>query len=125
MKTYRIRSVAVEAQVYRNGLTNATPILKWIKENGGTAVWCGAMSPQQSQDGRTKHPGLPESLRIKTSSGWMMAYDGYYIVQTEAGSFYPFNPPEFDRVYENIPVEQFAEVVQLPVRSTKRRQVAN
>lgn len=124
MKMYRNRPVLVEAQIVKSGVTSATPILKWIKENGGTAVWCGAMPEHQNEDGRIKHPGLPESIRVKTPDGWIMAYAGYYIVQTSASCFYAFTKEDFLGMYEEDPNEQIAEVVKLPVRSRKRK-VAN
>lgn len=112
MTQYRNRPVLIDAQQFLGGVINAGPILKWINENGGKAVWCGAIPEHKSQDGRMKHQGLPESLRIKTQDGWMMTYEGDFIIRTEKGCFYPCRPDDFDEMYEDIP-SVIADVVVL------------
>jgi hypothetical protein len=124
MKTYRNRPVVVEAEIFHVGVLNAQPILHWIKSNGGTAVWCGAMPPHHRADGRVKHPGLPESLRIRTPSGWEQAFDGDYIVHESQGRFIPLSPEDFHIMYVEDLSERLAEVVKLPVRSEANRSIS-
>jgi len=99
MTTYVSRLVSVDARQFHGGVSNATPLMEWINGNGGKAVWCGALPPRYRLDGHMTHPGLPESLRIKTQDGWLMAHAGDYIIRHPKGYFYPYNQEDFEELY--------------------------
>lgn len=101
MTEYRHRAILIEAQQFIGGITDASRILTWINNNGGKAVWCGATSPHTNSDGRVKHPGLPETLRIRTTHGWEMINVGDYAVQDDQGEFFKCDPVSFALKYES------------------------
>lgn len=109
MKQYNTRLRNVEAQQFKGGIADAGPILKWINTNGGKGVWCGAIVPFSKNEGRIQHPGLPETLRLRTSKGWEMVNIGEYIVRTEEGAFFPCDAESFNREYES----SMAEVIDI------------
>lgn len=109
MKQYQHRVNSIEAQQFKGGVTDATHILHWINTNGGKGVWCGATSPRSNLDGRIKHPGLPETLRIRTKKGWELIQVGEYVVRNAQGEFAPCDPTTFEATYENV----LAEVVDI------------
>lgn len=107
MKKYRSKPNVVEAQQFKGGINDATLILNWINTNGGKGVWCGATQPHVKAEGRIKHPGLPETLRIRTRNGWEQIPVGDYVVRNAHGEFEPCEAAIFDRDYES----SLAEVV--------------
>jgi hypothetical protein len=109
MKQYQHRVSSIEAQQFKGGIADASHILNWIHSNGGKGVWCGATVPYTNSDGRIKHPGLPETLRIRTPHGWEMVGVGDYVVRNEQGGFSKFDSATFDSTYENA----LAEVVDI------------
>lgn len=100
MKKYQTRTKLVEAQQFKGGVTDASHILKWINTNGGRAVWCGATAPYTNADGRVRHPGLPETLRIRTWSGWEMVDIDDYVIRNDQGLFVKCDAKTFDTRYE-------------------------
>lgn len=109
MTQYQHRVSSIEAQQFKGGISDASHILNWINTNGGRGVWCGATAPYTNADGRVKHPGLPETLRIRTHNGWEMIGIGEYVVRNNNGEFSRFDSATFDATYEN----SLAEVVDI------------
>jgi hypothetical protein len=101
VKQYTARPLTVEAQQFKGGIVDAGPILQWINTNGGKGVWCGAVRPNVKAEGRIQHPGLPESLRIRTNKGWETINIGDYIVRSEEGKFFPCSSETFNKTYES------------------------
>ncbi|QED11622.1 hypothetical protein PP914_gp133 [Arthrobacter phage Qui] len=102
MKKYRAKPHVVEAQQFKGGIIDATPILNWINTNGGKGVWCGATrSHVKNSERRITSPGLPETLRIRTRNGWELIQVGDYVVRNEQGEFEPCPSAIFERDYES------------------------
>lgn len=101
MSNYTHRARSIEAQQFKGGVTDASRILKWINTNGGKAVWCAATVPYTNADGRVKHPGLPETLRIRTAKGWEMIDVGDYAIRDDQGKFSTCDQSTFDATYES------------------------
>lgn len=120
MKKYTTKPHIVEAQQFKGGISNASPILNWINMNGGKGVWCGATQPQVKAAGRIKHPGLPETLRIRTKNGWQLVPVGDYVVRNEQGEFEPCTSAMFDHTYES----SLADVLTLVPNSTEWGNIA-
>jgi len=99
MTKYVSRLVAIEARQFNGGIADATAVMEWINSNGGVSVWCGALAARESLDGRTKHTGLPESLRVKTPDGWSMLYLGDYVIRHPKGYFYRYDQVDFEELY--------------------------
>jgi hypothetical protein len=121
MKMYRSRVFIIDAETFTGGIANAREILNWVNHNGGTAVWCGSIPPYQYADGRVKHHGVPESLRLKTPTGWRMINIGDIIAQISPGKFDSFTKEGFDHLYEEEPSEKLADVVVLPTRNSNHK----
>lgn len=114
MSEYRHRPHVIEAQQFKGGVIEAAPILNWINSNGGKGVWCGATQPYVKSERRIAHPGLPETLRIRTRKGWELIPVGDYVIRNEQGEFEPCSSIIFERNYEST----LAEVVTIaPVSS--------
>jgi hypothetical protein len=107
MRKYSHKPHVVEAQQFKGGVNDAAPILNWINTNGGKGVWCGATQPSVKAEGRIKHPGLTESLRIRTKHGWQSIQVGDYVIRNAQGEFEPCESIIFERDYES----SLAEVI--------------
>ena len=119
MKKYNHRPMTVDAQQFKGGVTDASSILNWINTNGGKGVWCGAMAPHSNSDGRIKHPGLPETLRIRTHNGWEQIHIGDYVVRTDTGIFSPCDAVTFDRDYESA----LADVIDISPKEVAKKEI--
>lgn len=118
MTQYQNRARLVDAQQFKGGISDASHILNWINSNGGKGVWCGAIQPYTNADGRVKHPGLPETLRIRTRRGWETVDVSDYVVRNEQGEFTMCTSEVFDATYEST----LAEVVDITPTPTKLKE---
>lgn len=110
MRKYQTKTHVVEAQQFKGGISDATPILNWINKNGGKGVWCGATRPHvKAGERRITSPGLPETLRIRTRKGWELVAVGDYVIRNEQGEFEPCELVIFERAYES----SLAEVIDI------------
>lgn len=99
MTKFVSRLVAVDAMKLESGIAGAQPVMDWINGNGGKSVWCAAMPSRTNSDGRVKHQGLPESLRLRTPDGWQMVYLGDYVIRNPKGQFYKYDQIHFEELY--------------------------
>jgi hypothetical protein len=121
VKTYTAKPHVVEAQQFKGGINNASPILNWINTNGGKGVWCGATrSHVKAGERRITSPGLPETLRIRTRKGWELVPVGDYVVRNEQGEFEACSLTIFERNYES----SLADVVSIMPVNTELGHIA-
>lgn len=124
MNRYRKKPVVIEATRFDGGVANATPIIDWVLDGGGTARWHEAEPPRLHSvscrcDGRGVVPGdrqavpcpevepkglgVPETILIDTMEGTMRTDVGDWIIKGVAGEFYPCKPDIFATTYEPAP----------------------
>ena len=88
------KPVEIEYMVWPGGAENATTVVDWIVDNGGTARWRAANGP------------LPERIEIDTLEGTMIASPGDAIIRGVAGEFYPCKPKIFRETYDTISAKE-------------------
>lgn len=81
----RKKPVEIEFMSWQGGAENATPIIDWVLENGGTARY---------------HSAGREYLAIDTLEGTMRANPGDVIIRGVQGEFYPCKPDIFEETYD-------------------------
>ncbi|WNT44267.1 hypothetical protein SEA_CANDC_55 [Microbacterium phage CandC] len=89
----RKKPVEIEFMVWPGGAANATPVINWVLEMGGTARW------------READAMLPELITIDTLEGTMQASPGDVIIRGVKGEFYPCKPDIFAQTHEIITEE--------------------
>lgn len=102
--TYWKRPVPVQVMRWEGGAANATPIIDWILDNGGTARYHEAVEQEAWTDDAgilMGHPASPEYIAIDTLEGTMRADVGDWIVCGVEGEFYPVKPHIFAKTYQN------------------------
>jgi hypothetical protein len=88
---YRKKPVEVAAACWNGSVGWATPIIDWILENGGTARFHDAVTPEDDH-----------SIVIDTLEGSMTASLGDFIIRGVQGEFYPCKPDIFEATYERV-----------------------
>lgn len=78
---YTKKPVTIEAMQWDGSAEGATPIITWIHDNGGSAVYHCSDDEACERDGHT--------LRIRTLEGDMDAAAGSWIIRGVEGEFYP------------------------------------
>jgi hypothetical protein len=89
VKKYRKKPVVIEAVQWGGTAQDATPIIDWILENGGTARYVGPDAD-----------GFDTALRIDTLEGTMTAKPWDWIIKGVQNEFYPCKPDIFESTYE-------------------------
>lgn len=82
---YRKKPVEVEAHKLLIDDNSHNTILKWIYDNGGTAI-------------RIR----PDGIRIETLEGPIVASIGDFVIKGVKGEFYPCKPDIFYMTYERV-----------------------
>lgn len=100
MPWYKKRPVTIEAHRWMGGAENATPIIEWVLQHGGTARYHEYQPPFTSEDGMTGSTEVEEHLQIDTLEGTMTGSVGDYIIRGVQGEFYPCKPNIFEESYE-------------------------
>lgn len=93
---WRKRPVEIEAMQWDGTAEGATPIIHWVLDHGGIAVYrC---------DGPGGCPGTEDAhyLVIHTPEGDMLASSGGYVIRGLVGEFYPCAPDVFAKTYEQV-----------------------
>jgi hypothetical protein len=100
----RKKPVEIEFMLWGGGAAAATPIIDWVRENGGTAGYDDgdplAIDPVDGVQ------GIPEHMTIRTLEGNMRALPGDRIVRGLIGEFYPIKPAAYDLNYDTIQEDQ-------------------
>lgn len=91
---YRKKPVVIEARQWSGSAVEATPIIDWILEGGGTARYV-----DYDQHGQSDDP----SIHVDTLEGTMHASPGDWIIRGVEGEFYPCKPDIFAATYEEEP----------------------
>jgi hypothetical protein len=89
-KRYIKNPPVTEAQEFKAGAENASPIIDWVLDNGGTAVWREATEDQ------------PEHIRLNTVWGSKQAIPGDFIVKESDNSFSIWAPSDFNGTFSEI-----------------------
>lgn len=98
VEKYNSKPVQIEALQFLGNPENATPIINWVLDNGGSATWT---EEQWFLDVHKKDKySVPEHLSIRTPEGTMRADIGDYIIRGLIGEFYPCKPEVFAAKYE-------------------------
>lgn len=97
----RKKPVEIDFMVWPGGAANATPVINWILNSGGTAVWTEEYV----------HPSpaayvVPEHIAIRTLQGDMKAAPGDVIIRGVAGEFYSCKPEIFRETYDIITTDE-------------------
>lgn len=87
---YRKKPIEIEARQWSGSLTEATKVINWVLENGGTARY------HEDADGKTAH------LEVDTLEGTTQAQPTWFIIKDVEGKFYPCHPRIFDATYEKV-----------------------
>jgi hypothetical protein len=88
--TLRSKVVEIQAMQFIGGAENATPVIDWILNEGGSATWTDAYEAWESEDGTEGYPAQEsEAIRVKTLEGIMDAKPGSWIFRGLEGEFYP------------------------------------
>lgn len=91
--TYASIPVFIDAIEWNGSSEEATTVINWVLENGGTARYDSAhINPQGNP--------VEASLHIDTLEGTMIASAGDFIIRGLIGEFYPCKPEVFHRKYE-------------------------
>lgn len=85
---YRKKPIVNDAIRWDGGVEEATTIIDWVIENGGTARYHEAVN------------NVPEEIAIDTLEGTMSAQVGDWIIRGVKGEFYPCKPEIFEITYE-------------------------
>lgn len=92
----RSKIVKIEAMQFTGGAENATPIINWVLENGGTARYHEYRTHDTSVNEETgvehsykRNTPSPEHISIDTLEGTMRASVGDWIFRGLEGEFYP------------------------------------
>lgn len=88
--TYQKLPVDIHATVWPGGAENATPVIDWILQNGGTARYHEADA--------THH----DAIMIDTLEGSMFTNPGDVVIQGVSGEFYPCKPDIFKLTYRMV-----------------------
>lgn len=88
MAKYRKKPVEIEAMEFVGSPREATKVIDWALESGGTI--------------RYHDEGSREHLSINTLEGTMTASVGDFIIRGVQGEFYPCKPDIFAATYEPI-----------------------
>lgn len=98
MKHYTKKPVTIEAVQFTGGAENATPIIDWVLENGGTASWM----EEHADASETIFNGdwVPEQITIRTLEGTFHAPVGWWIIRGIKGEFYACEPEIFEGSYD-------------------------
>lgn len=120
---YRKKPVVIEAVQWDGTVEAATPIIDWVLNGGGTAVWHDnpprAHSPACRCDGRGVIPGEgglrapavacpetkptgggPDFIAITTDEGVVAAHAGDWVLRGIEGEFYPCRDSVFRATYD-------------------------
>lgn len=92
MAMYRKKPVVIEARSWNGTALEASDLIDWILEGGGTARYHG--------------PATEEELfiAIDTREGTMRAEQFDWIIRGVKGEFYPCKPDIFEATYEAVEV---------------------
>lgn len=93
----RKKPVEIEYMVWPGGAPNASPVIDWVLENGGTASW---MDEYVANVDTRYEEVIPEALTIHTLEGDMRASPGDVIIRGVKGEFYPCKPDIFTGSYD-------------------------
>jgi hypothetical protein len=91
---YRKKPVVVEAMLWDGGAAEATLIIQWVLDGGGTARY-----HERHDQGLWSRP---DEIRIDTLEGTMTANRGDWIIRGVKGEFYPCKPDIFEATYEAV-----------------------
>jgi hypothetical protein len=99
---FRKKPVVVEAMQWDGTAAGATPIVDWILDQGGTAVYaCSDPARCEGTGGDTPH-----WIRIRTLEGDMLATLQDWVIRepfpTGDRQFYPCKPDIFDATYDAV-----------------------
>jgi hypothetical protein len=83
---YRKKPVVIEAMQWAGGAAEATPVIQWVLDGGGTA----------------RYHERPDRIRIDTLEGTMTVNPGDWIIRGVKGEFYPCKPDIFEATYEAV-----------------------
>jgi hypothetical protein len=98
MPKFRKKPVVIEAMQWDGTAAGATPVVDWILDHGGTAVYaCSDPARCEGTDGDTPH-----WIRIHTLEGVMRAGLRDWIIRGVQGEFYPCRGDIFDATYEPV-----------------------
>ena len=89
---FRKKPVVIDATNWNGDVEDATRIVNWILQGGGTARY-----HDRTEGGYDDH-----GLMIDTLEGVMRANPGDWVVRGVAGEFYPCRPDIFDATYEPV-----------------------
>lgn len=78
------KPVTIQYMVWPGGADNATPVINWVLENGGTATYYD----------ETEH------ISINTLEGHIYASPGDVVIRGVQGEFYPCKPDIFRETYD-------------------------
>ena len=104
MKRYRKKPVTIEAVQFLGGVENATTIIDWILDHGGTARYheaTEALVQMDAQTGDLRDPAIiPEHIAIDTLEGTMRCEVLDWAIKGIEDEFYPCKPAIFLNSYE-------------------------
>lgn len=103
VKTFESVPVTISAVQFRGIKENATAIINWILDNGGSATWREEEEiPKFVGWDITGSETEPEALYIHTLEGIMKASVGDWIIRGLEGEFYPCKDSVFQKKYKEI-----------------------
>jgi hypothetical protein len=104
MPKFRSIKPPIVARQFKTGTAaEATPLIQWILDNGGTARYHELERRGQTSYRPDDVAIIPEHIAIDTLEGTMRAAVGDWIIQGLQGEFYSCKPDIFANSYEELP----------------------
>jgi len=93
---YRKKPITIEARQFDGTQKNATEIINWVLDGGGTARWrCADQAPCSGGDEN-------HTLVVDTLEGTMKVGTGWWVIQGVKGEFYPCADEVFEAGYDSM-----------------------
>jgi hypothetical protein len=99
---FRKKPVVIEAALWDGGPEDATLIIDWVLEHGGTARYHNDLVDFGHDVMPGDKPVHDEFIAIDTLEGAMKARAGDFIIRGVRGEFYPCKPAIFASTYERV-----------------------
>ena len=97
---YRKKPAVVEVMQWDGTFEGSAPVVSWVDDNGGHAVWSEGW--EAWHDGDEWIPARADGIYIHTLEGVMLVSAGDYIIKGVKGEFYPCKPDIFAETYEAV-----------------------
>lgn len=92
MPKFLSKVVEIEAMLWAGGPEEATQIISWVIENGGTATWSESHEGYSGPDGSYPKESS-ETLKIRTLEGALTVTPGHWIIRGTEGESIPARLP--------------------------------